>query len=190
MQELWKLFWIFFRIGAFTFGGGYVMIPIIQHEICEKHKLIEEQELSELLVIAQSLPGMMAVNAATAVGFQRKGKIGGVVCALGVALPSFLIIVFLANLILRYSSNPHVMGAFQWVRAVVVGMIAAAAVKMGKPCLKNRMQMVLVAVALALAIVDVHPVVLILGGALAGYLMTQNRRNNAAEETAKEGDRE
>ena len=81
------------------------------------------------------------------------------------------------------------MGAFQWVRAVVVGMIAAAAVKMGKPCLKNRMQMILVAVALVLAIVDVHPVVLILGGALTGYLMTQNHRNNAAEETAKEGDR-
>lgn len=60
MQELWKLFWIFFRIGAFTFGGGYVMIPIIQHEISEKHKLIDEADLSEILVIAQSLPGMMA----------------------------------------------------------------------------------------------------------------------------------
>ena len=115
MQELWKLFWIFFRIGAFTFGGGYVMIPIIQHEISEKHHLIAEEELSEILVIAQSLPGMMAVNAATSVGFRLKGKTGAVVCALGVALPSFLIIVFLANLILRYSSNPHVMGAFQWV---------------------------------------------------------------------------
>ena len=95
MQELWKLFWIFFRIGAFTFGGGYVMIPIIQHEISEKHKLIDEVDLSEILVIAQSLPGMMAVNAATSVGFRLKGKVGAIVCALGVALPSFLIIVFL-----------------------------------------------------------------------------------------------
>ena len=76
MQELWKLFWIFFRIGAFTFGGGYVMIPIIQHEISEKHKLIDEVDLSEILVIAQSLPGMMAVNAATSVGFSFKGKSG------------------------------------------------------------------------------------------------------------------
>ena len=95
MQELWKLFWIFFRIGAFTFGGGYVMIPIIQHEISEKHKLIDEADLSEILVIAQSLPGMMAVNAATSVVFRLKGKVGAIVCALGVALPSFLIIVFL-----------------------------------------------------------------------------------------------
>lgn len=179
VQELWKLFWIFFRIGAFTFGGGYVMIPIIQHEISEKYKLIAEEELSELLVIAQSLPGMMAVNAATSIGFKLRGKTGAIVCAFGVALPSFLIIVFLANLILRYHDNPHVAGAFQWVRAVVVGMIVAAAVKMGKPCLKNSMQLVLIAIALLLAVADVHPVLLILGGAFAGYLMTM---------PAKEGD--
>ena len=184
MQELWKLFWIFFRIGAFTFGGGYVMIPIIQHEISEKYKLMEEDELSELLVIAQSLPGMMAVNAATSIGFKLRGKTGAIICALGVALPSFLIIVFLANLILQYNENPRLQGAFQWVRAIVVGMIAAAAVKMGKPCLKNRMQFVLIAIALLLAVLDVHPVVLILGGAAAGYVMTR-----LAEKTAKEGDR-
>ena len=183
MQELWKLFWIFFRIGAFTFGGGYVMIPIIQHEISEKYKLMEEEELSELLVIAQSLPGVMAVNASTSIGFNLKGKTGAIICALGVALPSFLIIVFLANLILRYNDNPHLQGAFQWVRAIVFGMIAAAAVKLGKPCLKNGRQLVLIAAALLLAAADVHPVVLILGGAAAGYGMTRPE-----EKTAKEGD--
>lgn len=174
MGELWNLFWTFFRIGAFTFGGGYVMIPIIQHEISEKQHLIEEDALSEILVIAQSLPGMMAVNAATSVGFRLKGKSGAMICALGVALPSFLIIVFLATLILRYSDNPHVVGAFQWVRAAVVGMIAAAAVKMGKPCLKNPKQMALVLTALVLAICSVHPILLILGGALAGWLLTRS----------------
>ena len=172
LQELWKLFWIFFRIGAFTFGGGYVMIPIIQHEISEKHKLIDEEELSELIVIAQSLPGLMAVNAATSVGYKLKGKKGALVCALGVALPSFLIIVLLANLILKYNDNPHVAGAFSWVRAVVVGMITAAAVKMGTPCLKNKRQLMLVALALLLAIFEVHPIILILGGALAGWIMS------------------
>jgi chromate transporter len=178
MQELWKLFWIFFRIGAFTFGGGYVMIPIIQHEISEKQQLIAEEDLSEILVIAQSLPGMMAVNAATAVGFRLKGKVGAIVCALGVALPSFLIIVFLANLILRYSNNPHVVGAFQWVRAAVVGMIAAAAVKMGKPCLKNKAQMVLVVIAFLLAVCKLHPILLILGGALAGWFITGQKKED------------
>ena len=173
MKSLFQLFWIFFRIGAFTFGGGYVMIPIIQHEISEKHKLIPEDELSELLVLAQSLPGMMAVNAATSIGYKLYGKRGAVICAIGVALPSFLIIVFLANLILRYYDNPHLQGAFRWVRAIVVGMIAAAAVKMGKPCLRNKMQIGLVAAALLLAIVQVHPVLLILSGALAGWLLTQ-----------------
>jgi chromate transport protein ChrA len=89
-----------------------------------------------------------------------------------------LIIVFLANLILRYYDNPHLQGAFRWVRAIVVGMIAAAAVKMGKPCLRNKMQIGLVAVALLLAIVQVHPVLLIVGGALAGWLLTQPDRES------------
>ena len=176
MQQLWKLFWIFFRIGAFTFGGGYVMIPIIQHEISETHHLIEETELSEILVIAQSLPGMMAVNAATSIGFRLKGKVGAIVCALGVALPSFLIIVFLANLILRFSDNPHVLGAFQWVRAVVVGMIVAAALKMGKPCMKQKKQVLLILLALVCAVAQIHPILLILGGALAGFWMTRQEK--------------
>lgn len=175
MQELWRLFWIFFRIGAFTFGGGYVMIPIIQHEISEKYDLMKEEDLSEILIIAQSLPGVMAVNAATSVGFRLRGKVGAVVCALGVALPSFLVIVFLANLIIRYSDNPHLMGAFQWVRAAVVGMVVAAAVKLGRPCLKNKMQVVLVVIAFLLAIFKVHPVLLILGGALSGWLLTRTK---------------
>ena len=180
MHALLQLFWIFFRIGAFTFGGGYVMIPIIQHEISEKHKLIPEAELSEMLVLAQSLPGMMAVNAATSIGYKLYGKKGAVTCALGVALPSFLIIVFLANLILQYSDNPHLQGAFRWVRAVVVGMIAAAALKMGKPCLRNTLQMGLVAAALVLAIIKVHPVLLILGGAVAGWFLTRPEQEGDA----------
>ena len=173
MQNLWDLFRIFFRIGAFTFGGGYVMLPLTLNEISENHQLIAPEELSEMLVLAQSLPGMMAVNAATSVGYKLHGKKGAVVCALGVALPSFLIIVLLANLILQYYDNPYLQGAFQWVRAIVVGMIAAAAYKMGKPCLRNKMQMGLVTAALVLAIVKVHPVLLILGGAIAGWLLTR-----------------
>lgn len=180
MTSLFQLFLIFFRIGAFTFGGGYVMIPIIQHEISEKHKLIEEGELSEMLVLAQSLPGIMAVNAATSIGYKLYGKKGAIICALGVALPSFLIIVLLAGLILRYNDNPHLQGAFQWVRATVVGMIAAAALKMGKPCLRNKMQIGLVLAALLFAIIDVHPVILILAGAFVGWLLTRPEQEGDA----------
>lgn len=180
MHALWNLFCIFFRIGATTFGGGYVMIPIIQHEISTKHKLIDEDQLSELLVLAQSLPGMMAVNAAVAIGYQLHGRKGAVVCALGTALPSFLIIVLLANLILQFNDNPYLQGAFQWVRAVVVGMIAAAAVKMGKPCLRNYMQIGLVLAALLFAILNVHPILLIMGGGLAGWVLTNEREEDAS----------
>ena len=144
----------------------------------EKKKWITEDELSEVTVIAESTPGPIAINCATFVGYKVERVLGSIFATLGVVLPSFLIIVFLANLILGYYDNPHLQGAFRWVRALVVGMILAAAVKMGKPCLRNKMQIGLVAVALLLAIVQVHPVILIVGGALASWLLTQPDRES------------
>lgn len=183
MQPLWKLFCIFFQIGAFTFGGGYVMIPIIQHEISEKYQLVKEEELADMLVLAQSLPGVMAVNAATLVGYKLYGKRGAAACALAVVLPSFLIIILLANLILKYHDNRHVVGAFVYVRAVVVGMIAAAAFKMGKPCYHNRIQVLILCIAFVVTVwFAVHPVILILLGAAVGWVLSKNPTSKKQEE--------
>lgn len=181
-QSLWNLFWIFIKIGAFTFGGGYVMLPIIQHEISGKHKLLDEDTLSDMLVLAQSLPGVLAVNAATLVGYRLYGKRGALICALGVVLPSFLIIVLLANIILIYHDNPHVIGAFAAIRAVVVGMIIAAAVKMGQPCYQNAVQMLMLVAAVLLTVcVQLHPVVLIVAGAIIGWILSRPKPQQEVE---------
>lgn len=177
MNGLWQLFWIFFKIGAFTFGGGYSMLPIIQHELCEKYHLIDEEEMSTILVLAQSLPGVLAVNSATLVGYKLYQKRGAVIGALGVVLPSFLVIIFLANLLLKYDDNIYLQKAFGAIRAVVVGMIAAGAVKLGKPCYGNRVQMIILAVTfIAVVLFNPHPIILIIIGALVGWVISTSKK--------------
>lgn len=177
MKALWSLFVMFFKIGAFTFGGGYSMVPIIQHEISEKRRLIEEEEMSTIIVLAQSLPGVLAVNMATLVGYKLFQKRGALICALGVVLPSFLIIIFLADLIIKYGNTPQVSQAFSCIRAVVVGMILAAAVKLGKPCYGHHQQMVILVVALGITLcLDLHPIILIGLGGVAGWVLSRQNQ--------------
>lgn len=173
MKSLWHLAFIFLKIGAFTFGGGYVMLPIIQHEISQRYQYMEEETLEDVIALAQALPGVLAVNTATLVGYRLYGKFGAVICVIAVVLPSFLIIVLLAQLIMAYQDNSYVQGAFQAVRSVVIGMIIAAAVKMAKSCTKNKAQLVLLVVAALLTICfDLHPIFLIIMGGLAGWYLT------------------
>lgn len=180
MKALWQLAFIFLKIGAFTFGGGYVMLPIIQHELGQKHKLIEEDTLDDIIALAQSLPGVLAVNTATLVGYKLHGKKGAALCALAVVLPSFLIIVLLAQLIAMYQDNSYVQGAFQAVRSVVIGMIIAAAVKMSKSCTKRKAQIVLLLISAFMAICfSLHPIILIIVGAISGWILSQPKEQEA-----------
>ena len=93
MKKIWQMFISFFKIGAFTFGGGYAMIPIIEEEVVNKRKWITKEEFMDILVVSQSFPGAMAVNCSTFVGYKIGGIIGGIMGLLGVVLPSFIIIL-------------------------------------------------------------------------------------------------
>jgi len=180
MRALWQLAFIFLKIGAFTFGGGYVMLPIIQHELGQKHKLIEEETLDDIIALAQSLPGVLAVNTATLVGYKLHGKKGAAICAFAVVLPSFCIIILLAKLIMMYQDNAYVQGAFQAVRSVVIGMIVAAAVKMSKSCTKSKAQIILLVTAALLAICfNLHPIILIVAGAIVGWVLSRPEEREA-----------
>ena len=95
-QKLWKVFATFFKIGAFTFGGGYAMIPLIQNEAVEKNKWITDDDILEIIAIAESTPGPIAINSATFVGYRAAGVLGSVCATLGVVLPSFVIILLLS----------------------------------------------------------------------------------------------
>ena len=96
MKQLWEIFWSFFKIGLFTFGGGYAMIPLIQREVIDHRKWIPASEFLDLLTLAQSVPGPIAINTAVFVGYKRSGLRGACASLLGAVLPSFLIILAIA----------------------------------------------------------------------------------------------
>ncbi len=125
------LFFTFFRIGLFTFGGGYAMLPMIQQEVLAKGWLTEG-ELIDFIAISESTPGPFAVNASTFVGMQTAGVPGALCATLGVVLPSFVIILLVAGIYDRFQKNKTVKGAMVGLKGAVVGLIGAALLSAGR----------------------------------------------------------
>jgi chromate transporter len=125
------LFTTFFKIGAFTFGGGYAMIPIIEKEMCEKHKWLKGEEILDIFAISESTPGPIAINSATFVGYRVAGTIGSFFATLGVLLPSFVIILIVARIYKKFQESNVVKGCMTGLRPTVIGLIAAAVLNIG-----------------------------------------------------------
>jgi chromate transporter len=121
------LFWSFFKVGLFSFGGGYAMIPLIEKEIVDVHNWLPTNEFLDIIAISQLTPGPIAVNAATFVGQKVAGFLGSVVATVGVTAPSFIIILTIAVLLKRYRSLPTVDAFFEGVRPAVIALIVKAA---------------------------------------------------------------
>ena len=136
-KEYVTLFLTFFKIGAFTFGGGYAMIPLIQKEVVDNHKWVTADDILEVIAIAESTPGPIAVNAATFVGYKFGGFWGAFSATLGVVLPSFLIIALLSSLITRFQDYKVVQYAFYGIRAGVLALIVKAMINMYRKCPKS-----------------------------------------------------
>jgi chromate transporter len=130
--SVWNLFSTFLKIGSFTIGGGYVMIPLIQREVVEKRAWIGEEEFVELLAIAQAAPGVMAMNVAVFVGQKTLGWKGVIAASLGSILPSFVVILSIAMVFTDYKDNPSVERAFKGMRPAVVALIAAPLIQMAR----------------------------------------------------------
>lgn len=135
----WDLFTTFFKIGAFTFGGGWAMISIIEREIVDKHHWIERNEFLDLLAIAQSLPGILAVNIATSIGDRLKGSKGSAIAALGTILPSFLMILAIAIFLTPdlIKNNVIISAVFKGIRPAVVALIIAPVITSAKAAKLN-----------------------------------------------------
>lgn len=132
MKFYFQLFWVFFKIGAFTFGGGYAMIPLIQREVVNRKKWLKEGEFIDMLAIAQSVPGPVSLNTAVFVGNKLKGKRGSVLSSAGIILPSFVVILLIALVFTEFKDNPGVERVFKGIRPAVVALIAAPLWGMGK----------------------------------------------------------
>ena len=125
-NKYWSLFATFFKIGAFTFGGGYAMIPLIQKEAVERHGWITDEDILEIIAIAESTPGPIAINAATFVGYRTCGFLGALLATLGVVLPSFGVILSISYLLREFQQIKAVQYAFNGIRAGVLALLVKA----------------------------------------------------------------
>ena len=166
-----QLFTIFFKIGAFTIGGGYAMIPLIEAEIVTKKGWVTKEDFLDLLAIAQSAPGVFAVNIAIFIGYRLRGVRGCLVTALGAILPSFLIILCIALFFLRFKENPTVEAIFKGIRPAVVALIAAPTFNLAKAAKINRYTIwIPIISALLIWLLGFSPIWIILLAGIGGYV--------------------
>lgn len=171
-KKLLEIFIAFFKIGSFTFGGGFAMIPLIEKEVIDKKGWIKEEEIIDIFALSQSIPGAIAINSATFIGYKIDGKKGAYAATLGVVLPSFFIITLIAAFFSKFQDNPLVLAAFKGIRPTVVGLIGLAAIKIAKNAIKDKWCALITAVATILVLVfDIHAIVTIIGGALIGIIL-------------------
>ena len=167
---LLQLFTTFFKIGLFTFGGGYAMIPLIQREVIEKHKWISDKDFLDMLVLAQSSPGPIAVNTAVFVGYKMRGVVGAIATTLGTVLPSFIVILLLALFFAEVRDNRFVDAAFRAMRPAVVALIVAPLMGLVKG-MKWYLAALAAAVAMAVWYFGVSPMYLIGAGVVVGVVI-------------------
>lgn len=173
MTSLSALFRSFFKIGLFTFGGGYAMIPLIQKETVEKHGWISDKDILEIVAIAESTPGPIAVNSATFVGYRVCGFWGALCGTLGVVLPSFLIIAGISYVLQAFESNRIVQCAFAGIRAGVLALICRALASMYRQCPRHWFSLLVAGAAFfATAFLQVNVLLVIAGCAAAGLLFS------------------
>ena len=176
MSEYIRLFLIFARIGGFTFGGGYAMLPIMRHELVEKRAWVRDAELMDYYAVGQCTPGIIAVNTATFIGNKRKGVLGGIVATLGVIFPSLVIITIISAFFQNFADLALVQNAFAAIRVCVFVLIAGAVIKLFKGSVVDALTGVIAAAVFLLSIlVDISPVVFVLLAAVAGILLRSGK---------------
>lgn len=172
MKLLWSLFFTFMKISPFSFGGGYAMIPLLERAVTEKKKWAKKEDITDVLVMAQTVPGSIAVNTATFIGYRLAGLSGAVVGTLGIVTPTFIIIVLLAALFLNFQHNPIVAAALMGIRPAIVALIIYAAIKIGKTAIFDIKTLIFAVISLILFLfVHMHPIVILVAGGLGGILL-------------------
>lgn len=127
MGIIFDLFFTFLKLGAFSFGGGYAMLPLIQEEVIQVHSWLTSTEFIDILAISEMTPGPIAINSATFIGYKVSGVWGSVVATLGVTLPSFIVMSIIFHFVYKFKNSPYLAWVFEGIRPVVLGLIASAA---------------------------------------------------------------
>ncbi len=172
-ESLLNILLTFLKVGAFTFGGGYAILPVIRQEVVSNRKWVNDEVFADILIITQGMPGQLALNSAIQIGVRLRGTIGGLVAAFGVTAPSVIILLIIAAWLYPYfRHNEYVQAVFYGLRPAVVALIAAAAIKLGREILHGLRGAILCAFLLVAAILSqVHPILILVAGGLAGLVV-------------------
>lgn len=183
MKELIDLFLTFAKIGGFTFGGGYAMLPILQREVVEKKGWATEEELMDYYAIGQCTPGVIAVNTATFIGYKFKGITGGIIATLGCVFPSLVIIVIIAACLQTFAQFAVVQYALSGVRACVCALILDSVIKLGKKSVVDIWTILIAVVVLTCSLLaDIPVAVLVVGAGAVGILVKSALVKKSAKE--------
>ncbi|MDD7534466.1 MAG: chromate transporter [Treponema sp.] len=189
LKQFLELYFAFVKIGAFTFGGGLAMMPIMQRELIEKRGWVSEEELIDYFAIGQSTPGIIAVNVATFVGYKKLGWLGGIIGTLGVVTPSWVIIMLLAGAISSVDKYPLAQRALRGINVAVAALLTSVIVKFTKKTIKNFWNALFMLLAFALIyFFKVQSVWIILFSLIIGCLLTLYKQKKQKTSVSEKGD--
>lgn len=170
------MFFSFFKIGAFTFGGGYAMIPLIEKEVVDNKGWVSKEEFTDILVLSQSFPGALPVNSSLFIGYKLGGVVGAIIAMLGVVIPSFIIITTIAIFFAKFRENPIIDNVFKGITAAVPVLVLLAVESLSKSVKKTTVNIIIVAVSVVcIVFFDIHPVIMIFLSAFYGIFFSEKR---------------
>lgn len=185
MKNLLHMFITFFKIGAFTFGGGYAMIPLIEREVVDKNNWISKEEFIDIIAISQSFPGALAINSCTFIGYKIGGTLGAILGLLGVALPSFFIILIVAAVFNSFRNLKIVNLIFRGINAAVPVLILVGVNSLARVLDKTTTNIIIIIITIILTVFfNMSPVYIVIGAALYGIFINRNNRNEHKKEVS------
>ena len=189
LKQFLELYFAFVKIGAFTFGGGLAMMPIMQRELIEKRGWVSEEELVDYFAIGQSTPGIIAVNVATFIGYKKLGWLGGIIGTIGVVTPSWVIIMLLAGAISSVDKYPLAQRALRGINVAVAALLTSVIVKFTKKTIKNFWNaLFMLAAFILIYFFKVQSVFIILASLVTGCLLTLYRQKKQQASADEKGD--
>ena len=172
-DRLKDLFLTSLKLGAFTFGGGYAMFPLLQREYSQNKGYFTDEEMLDMLAVSQSLPGMLSINACIIIGYRLCSVPGAIAAVIGVSLPSVVVMSIISFFYVQFSSNPYVVAALRGIRVAVIGLLVQAVIKLGKQGVKGAFGWILAITAFLFSMFsNVHLIFIILAGGIIGILYT------------------
>lgn len=172
MNILLDLYLTFFKLGLFTFGGGYAMLPLLEREVVENKKWATKEEILDYYAIGQATPGIIAVNTSTFCGYSQKGNVGAIVASLGFITPSIIIITIIANFLQEFSHILWIQYAFSGIRVAVCALVLNAVIKMAKDKVDTKINfMIFLLTFIAIAFLSLSPMIVVIVVAVFGILM-------------------